>query len=794
MRYLDLQDNRLEGPLPSDWITQLSLNLEVLNLSNNSLSGTIPSKLKNCLNLRQLDLSLNMFLGEIPELCGAILQKNALEALKLDGNYLNGSLSEGLLYCRNLSVISVSENTLSGTIPPLYFSESSLKVLNLSHNKFSGKFPANFYANFTVLSLAGNEFSGKIPSAFGDISTLQVLDLEKNYFSGEIPSSFRNLNKLETLNLGGNMISGNPWDILGNLTFLKFLNLSGNEVKGQISDGFGEYLTNLVYFEASRSQLSGPIPSSLGSSINLLELHLQFNEISGSVPEELGNLQNLRVLDLRGNKLSEFPSSLFSNLTSLEILKLNSNSIGGNLNGANFDRSSLMVLDLSENELSGKLPSSLGSAKALEVLLLHRNKFSGAIPLSFEQLTSLKALNLSYNWLTGKIPGGGLQNFTGSTFMHNSGLCGPPIQSKCLNPLFSRQRATWILSLTFGFLILSAIIVIFAIVYRRRNSIPGKFQVLIPVRGGEKLTVDDLKKAVVSICPLSGPNPSRGGVEVREIGPRRRVFEWVFHFFFSFPFLPWNLSNSLCFLLRVKFSSRMKMASKLFRGEEGVNLAVEEINNVCAISHPNVVSLRGYYVGKDFAILFYDFVPGGSIAELIGRLRSPLPTQRKLNLLVGVARGLLYLHSLETPLVHRDIKPDNIMVGEEENVPKIIDFGLSKKLLNGRVLTRTGGTPGFMAPECRSRESSEYNEATDVYSFGVLLLSLLFERIHVEGLVEEAKTTYEENSSHDVLFNSLLSLGLISCDHEPTNRPNMRSALERLEALQQQSFSFDIES
>ena len=145
-----------------------------------------------------------------------------------------------------------------------------------------------------------------------------------------------------------------------------------------------------------RNQLSGLIPSSLGSLANLQELHLNLNQLSGAIPSSLGT--NLQSLDLSRNQLSgAIPSSL------------------GSL--ANLER-----LWLGRNQLSGAIPSSLGSLA--KRLWLGRNQLSGPIPDSLASLSNLQELWLNGNQLSGSVPSwlGSLASLT------QSGLPSVPFQ------------------------------------------------------------------------------------------------------------------------------------------------------------------------------------------------------------------------------------------------------------------------------------------------------------------------------------------------------------------------------
>ncbi|GJP45467.1 hypothetical protein CLOM_g4856 [Closterium sp. NIES-68] len=113
---------------------------------------------------------------------------------------------------------------------------------------------------------------------------------------------------------------------------------------------------------------------------------------------------------------------------------------------------------------------------------------------------------------------------------------------------------------------------------------------------------------------------------------------------------------------------------------------------------------------------------------------TPLFLQQRVQLAVGAAEGVAYLHSFATPIVHHDLKPSNILVGEHFQA-KIADFGLLKLLSRaegGDDHTRVAGTPGYLDPDYNRTQL--VSEKSDVYSFGVVLLELLTrQKAAVEG-------------------------------------------------------------
>lgn len=115
----------------------------------------------------------------------------------------------------------------------------------------------------------------------------------------------------------------------------------------------------------------------------------------------------------------------------------------------------------------------------------------------------------------------------------------------------------------------------------------------------------------------------------------------------------------------------------------------------------------------------------GDESRQLAAKRAELNWQRRYDVIMGIARGLLYLHEdAHTPIIHRDIKASNILL-DDRWCPKIADFGMARLYPEGQthVNTRVAGTNGYMAPEYLMHGS--LSTKADVFSFGVLVLELV---------------------------------------------------------------------
>ncbi|EOX92906.1 Leucine-rich repeat receptor-like protein kinase family protein [Theobroma cacao] len=250
--HLNLSSSDLKGKLEG---LNFSLfpNLTHVDLSINSLYGSIPS-IGNLINLSVLYLYNNKLSGSIPQEIGLL---RSLSSLALSNNNFTGPIPASIGNLTNLSVLNLYSNKLSGSIPQEIGLLRSLSSLTLSDNNFTGPIPASIgnLTNLSVLNLYYNKLSSSIPQTIGLLRSLSSLALSDNNFTGPIPASIGNLTNLSILYLYNNKLSGGHRHVYkvvmssGPVVVVKKLHLSKDGVLTNVNAFQSEIvaLTNIRY-------------------------------------------------------------------------------------------------------------------------------------------------------------------------------------------------------------------------------------------------------------------------------------------------------------------------------------------------------------------------------------------------------------------------------------------------------------------------------------------------------------------------------------------------------------------
>ncbi|KAI3859637.1 hypothetical protein MKX03_031151 [Papaver bracteatum] len=450
------------------------------------------------------------------------------------------------------------------------------------------------------------------------------------------------------------------------------------------------------------------------------------------------NSDKTRVIALRLPGVGfngSIPPNTLSRLTALEILSLRSNRISGAFPVDLLSLKNLSYLYLQFNQFSGPLPLDFSVWKNLTVVNLSYNGFNGSIPSSISNLTRLTYLNLANNLLSGEIPDLGLPNlqelsfannkltgsvpkslqkFPNSSFLGNNILLSPSAaQSPGPSPSPKSKNGVKLRGVAlYGAIVGGSVVGLFAIVVllliccsKRKggNGPSGKAQ------KGES----------------SPDKPIQGGQD----GNTKLVFFEGFNYAFDLEDL---LRASAEVLGKGTFGTAYKavledattvVVKRLKEVGVGKREFEQQMEIVGRVTHENVSQLRAYYYSKDEKLMVYDYYSQGSVSALLhgkrGGDRIPLDWETRLRIAVGAARGIACIHSGNNgKLVHGNIKASNVFLNSQ-NYGCVADLGLST-LITSVPPTRS---TGYRAPEVN--EIRKLSQASDIYSYGVLLLELL---------------------------------------------------------------------
>ncbi|KAK8315649.1 hypothetical protein V6Z11_D01G255800 [Gossypium hirsutum] len=236
--------------------------------------------------------------------------------------------------------------------------------------------------------------------------------------------------------------------------------------------------------------------------------------------------------------------------------------------------------------------------------------------------------------------------------------------------------------------------------------------------------------------------------------------------------------------------------------KQGLREFVSEIASIGRLRHRNLVQLLGWCRRRGDLLLVYDYMANGSLDKfLFDDPKIVLNWEQRLNIIKGVASGLLYLHEgYEQIVIHRDVKASNVLLDDELN-GKLGDFGLAKLYEHGSNpgTTRVVGTLGYLAPELP--KTGKATTSSDVYAFGAFLLEVACGRRPIESNVSQEELVlidwvwekFTQGRLFDVVDIRLndkykedemlvvLKLGLICSNDVPMARPNMRQAVRYLD-------------
>ncbi|XP_074282402.1 uncharacterized protein LOC141606915 [Silene latifolia] len=702
--------NNLTGPL-FDIIQNLT-SLVTIAAIENSFTGTIPNSIGRMHNLTILEAGENEFSGTLPT---SLFNISSLEVLDFNDNQLHGELLADVgVNIPRLTWFNLAVNNFTGLIPITIQNLTALEVINFLENNFIGNVPF-YFGNFhklNILFLGGNFLKGDINliDTLVNCSQLRILDLGPNHFSGILPKSVANLStSLQDLNIGNNLISGKIPEDITNLKNLEMLWIDNCNLTGSIPQDFGK-LYKLEQVVLSSNRLEGRIPSSLGNISHLSGLYLDDNVLKESIPPHLGNCQSLLYLNLSQNELNgTLGDELFEGSATFIELYMSHNHLEGSLPLEMGKQNNLVLLGLDNNKFSGIIPDSLGDCSDLQHLFMDGNSFEGNIPSSFASLASLQEidfsrnnlsgpipaffskfpilyyLNLSYNDFEGRVPTNSVFANVSAVFVTgNSRLCGGIKQlhlPKCIEKIKSSGKKKRIMSHTLkliipivcafiGVVAISAGLYVASIKKRKTPLLSG----LTMGNATMKVSYDMLLKATTGFSSAN----------LLGIGSFGSVFKGIL--------------DGKTVAVKV-LNLQYRFASKSFMAECNVLRNIRHRNLIGIITACSSIDFQR----NDFRALVYEFMPNGSLDKWLHGGDRNMSLAQRVDLAIDVAHAISYLHhDCETPIVHCDLKPSNILL-DNDMVAHVGDFGLARFLTQPRHPNQSStigikGTIGYAAP------------------------------------------------------------------------------------------------
>nr|XP_024365351.1 BRASSINOSTEROID INSENSITIVE 1-associated receptor kinase 1-like isoform X2 [Physcomitrium patens] len=570
--------------------------------------------------------------------------------------------------------------------------------------------------------------------------------------------------------------------------------------------------------------MSGDIPKEIGSLTNLREMTLWLNSWKSQIPTEFGNLVNLEYLNIRDSGLWGGLPSEMGALTRLRRLHVYNNLLTGGIPDTWQSMKMLKELRLSKNYLSGDVPPWIWTFQNLSNIQLQDNRFTGSYPANLS--ASVKTLNLQCNFLTGSTLPVRPATFLGDSWDVDDNCFDPKVkrvENKCLTSTLCDAYASLITNNAcppcpvnqesynsslctcrptdpkknsytgaivggvlgaFGALFIVAII--YGILWKRKK--------------------DKVKQADASFDPAlladaNDPNwQAPSGVQRFKLAELSNATDGF------------NKTHEIGVggfgkVFVGTFKDGRTMAIKRASGSVTSNQGLAEFRNevmlLSRLHHKNLVRLEGFCDESGLQILVYEYMSQGN---LHAHLFKPNGSGKSLNwysrleIAVGVANGLNYLHTFaDPPVIHRDVKPSNILL-DDNLIAKVADFGISKATdeFATHVSTRPAGTAGYLDPQYFLRQ--QLTTASDVYGFGIVLLELVtgqraidHSRVDEFNLVEWARPKFKSGGIEAIvdsklddsypkdIYTDMAEIALSCALFNKDDRPAMKDVLSILE-------------
>ncbi|XP_077251094.1 putative LRR receptor-like serine/threonine-protein kinase At1g07650 [Tasmannia lanceolata] len=748
LQILDLSRNFLSGTIPPQWGT---MQLTKISLLGNRLSGPIPIELGNITTLLDLTLEANRFSGSLPKELGNLVK---IERLVISSNEFTGELPAELAKLSNLKDFRMSDNNFTGKIPDFIQNWTKLNKLAIQGSGLQGPIPSTIsflekitdlrisdingtssgfppltkMKNMKTLILRNCNLSGPIPPFIGEMEVLKTLDLSFNNLTGNIPSNFGDLKKSDFMYFSNNMLTGPGPDWMHKEDNIDFSYNNFTWGGTGLSD-CQQGNNNLFESSSTRNSKSGVFHCSKNMPCHqyYYSLHIncggdevkinrnvtyEKNDQLGAASQFVSSIKNNWGFSNTGHFLDDDKDNDIYTATAKSRLNISNPEL---YNTARLSPLSLTYYGFSL--LNGNYTVKLHFA---EIIFTDDKTFSSLGKRIFDVYIQGKLVLKDFNI---KDVAGGSNKAVVESFTAN-------VSSNNLEIRFywgGKGTTTIPERGTYGPLI-SAISV------DPDFPVPKGKKIPIGIIAGVVALVLCIMFLILSVLwrkgclrskvkrdqDLRGLDLQTGSFTLRQIKAATNNFD---------------ISNKIGEggfgpVYKGLLSDGTIIAVKQLspKSSQGKHEFINEIGMISSLQHPNLVKLYGCCIEGNQLLVVYEYMENNSLARALFGNRDcqlKLDWVTRHRICVGIARGLAFLHEeSRMKIVHRDIKATNILLDENLNA-KISDFGLAKLREEEKthISTRIAGTIGYMAPEYALR--GYLTEKADVYSFGVVALEIV---------------------------------------------------------------------
>ncbi|CAH2080161.1 unnamed protein product [Thlaspi arvense] len=485
---------------------------------------------------------------------------------------------------------------------------------------------------------------------------------------------------------------------------------------------------HIIKINISDTSMRGFLVPQLGQISNMQELILRGNILMGTIPKEIGKLKKLKILDLGNNHLTgPVPA---------EIASL----------------SKIVIINLQSNGLTGKLPPEIGNLKHLKELLIDRNRLQGSIPVATATKKNvsnpsadntglcksphLKVSDFSYNFFDGTIPSC-LDYLPKTSFQGNcmqtkdvkqrsSSECAAIVAKK-------KKRPMWLLD--FEIVTGSSVGLLFVVVIFSACSLCNIKRSLIvpwkkPASAKEQFTVYVDSEMLKDVSRFT-----------------RQELEMACE---DFSNIIDSCADSQIYKGTIKGGTEIAVISLCVKEEDWTGYLElyfqREAADLARLNHENAGKLLGYCKeNKPFTrMLVFEYASNGTLYEHLHYGEGSLVSwAKRMKIVVGIARGLKYLHTeLDPPLTVSELNSNAVYL-TEDFTPKLVDFECWKTILvRSEKNLRDISSEGAICVLPNAMEHRGLNLQGNIYSFGILLLEIVSGRPYCQErgcLVEWAK-------------------------------------------------------